>query len=218
MAWERLSSGCSPAPHRPHSGPHRSCDRWASLPGDTRRSASRRTWARGAIVPSFLGSRPARPSTLPTRTSIGPHSSVRPAVIPLPFRRGRTAISLRLPCRLERLSHCGAVQIRRPVRVPVVAGPAPPDGQEHLLMHVVGQIGVAENAQSGIEDLSAVLVHQVFKVLVRQCFVALRRKRFQTMVRRAAAEISARIEKPSGQNTYRKMTETILPPTPRPST
>jgi hypothetical protein len=80
-----------------------------------------------------------------------------------------------------------------------------PIRQEHLLMHIVGQIGIAEDAQSGIEDLSAVLMHQVFEVRVRQNVTTLPRKRFLTIVPAAAAEISACIEKLMRSDVYRKI-------------
>jgi hypothetical protein len=95
--------------------------------------------------------------------------------------------------------------------VAVVPRPAFPYGQEDLLVYIVGQVDVAEDAQSGIEDLSAVLVDQVFEALFGQGLAALRNTHVGNHGSAAAAEISARIEAERAAGIYRKIAIVILP-------
>ena len=49
-----------------------------------------------------------------------------------------------------------------------VPGPAPPDGQKDLLIHVFGQLGVAHGPQGHVQHVATVSVHQLFESTVRQ--------------------------------------------------
>jgi hypothetical protein len=63
------------------------------------------------------------------------------------------------------------VQVPTPVNVDLEGVPYPPDSQEDLLMNILSQVGVAQYAQSHVQDLPAVFLHQSFKSQIAQSLV-----------------------------------------------